>query len=237
MSKAELKLAGPTIHAEPPTFFPNPRNHLPPARPKIRAAICHNPTRMNSILRIESSRANGAKSRGPVTPEGKLASAANTRHSTGPVTPEGKARSSLNAMTHGMLAGAVVLTDEELEHFNAELALLEDELQPRTPIEFNFVRIMAVASWRQTRLWCLEREQFEHEIRKQLDAPGGEDLPPVARAARAFRALSDESRSLELLNRYEARYDRQYQRALASFKAHRASAEIQNAERTEPNIG
>jgi hypothetical protein len=107
---------------------------------------------MSSILRIEASRANGAKSRGPVTPEGKLASAENSKLSTGPVTPEGKARSSRNAITHGMLAGAIVLTEEETVRFSDELDLLEEELQPRTPVEFKLVRVMAVADWRQSPL-------------------------------------------------------------------------------------
>src|SRR5438874_2056951 len=142
---------------------------------------------MSSILRKQSSRANGAKSRGPITPEGKLASAANAQHPTGPVTPEGKARSSLNAITHGMLANAIVLTDEQLARFEIELALLEEELQPRTGIEYKYLTVMAVANWRQTRLWCLEKEHFEYETRKQIRAHSAEeDLSPVAWTARAF---------------------------------------------------
>ena len=43
---------------------------------------------MSSILRLESSRANGAKSRGPVTAAGKQTSAANAIHATGSVTLE-----------------------------------------------------------------------------------------------------------------------------------------------------
>jgi hypothetical protein len=34
--------------------------------------------------------------------------------------------------------------------------------------------------------------------------------------------MSDESRAQELLNRYESRYDRQYQRAMNGLRAYRA---------------
>jgi hypothetical protein len=187
---------------------------------------------MSSILRIKASRANGARSRGPVTPKGKAASAANSAKSTGPVTPEGKARVSQNATTHGMLAGSVVLTEEGAERFSAELSRLEDEFKPQSHAEEHFVRVMAVAAWRQTRIWCLEKEHFENETRKLIrNSPETQDLSPVACTALAFRTLSDDSKSLELLNRYEARYDRQYQRALACLRTYQISKQ------TEPNIG
>src|ERR1019366_2200917 len=88
---------------------------------------------MSSILRIESSRANGAKSRGPVTAIGKAASAANAIHAHGAVTPEGKARASQNATRHGMLAQSIVLPSESDAGFTALLAELLDEFQPETP--------------------------------------------------------------------------------------------------------
>jgi hypothetical protein len=46
-------------------------------------------------------------------------------------------------------------------------------------------------------------------------------------AALAFKSLSDNSRSLDLMNRYEARYERQY------FRAHRRLLEVQDR-RTPP---
>jgi hypothetical protein len=74
--------------------------------------------------------------------------------------------------------------------------------------------------------------------------------------ARAFRVLCDESRVTELLNRYEARYNRHYQQALSGFRAYRAdrrkdekearkaqktktnkNTNCENAERSEPNLG
>jgi hypothetical protein len=194
---------------------------------------------MSSLIRIESSRANGAKSHGPVTPEGKIASAENSKLSTGPVTPEGKARSSRNAITHGMLAAAIVLDNEgDTALFTSELSDLEDEHQPRTPTEIRHIRVMAVANWRQMRIWSLEKQQLDDETARQMLAhPEDHSTSPIGWTSRAFRALSDETRSVELLSRYELRYDRQYQRALTAFRSHRASQEHKLSKRSEPNLG
>jgi hypothetical protein len=195
---------------------------------------------MSSSLRIEASRANGAKSRGPVTEDGKRASSANSAKSTGPVTPEGRARSAQNATRHGMLSDSIVLDDESAERFGIVLSLLEDELEPVTGIEQTFVETMALARWRQLRLWTVEKAQIDREARKQyLERYGQEfnrdnevDDRPVTFAALAFRAMSDESRALELVGRLDARYDRQYKSALSSFNAHRR-ARLKEARREE----
>jgi hypothetical protein len=184
---------------------------------------------MSSSLRIQASRANGARSRGPVTEDGKRASAANSAKSTGAVTPEGKSRSAQNATRHGLLSESIVLDDECAENFALVLSLLEDELNPVTGIEQRFVETMALAQWRQLRLWTVEKVQIDREARKQyLERYGQEfnsdnevDNRPVTFAALAFRAMSDESRALELVGRLDARYDRQYKSALSSFNAHR----------------
>jgi len=180
--------------------------------------------KMSSILRIEASRANGAKSRGPVTAAGRLASLANSAKSTGAVTPEGRAISSQNAIRHGILAESIVLDSESAERFSEVLSSLQEELQPTTSIESRYVETMALAEWRRLRLICLEKEQMTIETRRQETADMGNDAEVSSSryTALAFRALSDESRAQELLNRYEARYDRQYQRALNGLRAYRA---------------
>jgi hypothetical protein len=75
---------------------------------------------------------------------------------------------------------------------------------------------MAVARWRQMRIWGLEKVSMEDEMQKQSGLFNASE-DPATRMARAFRTLSDDSRSLELINRYEARYDRQYLRAHRRF--------------------
>ena len=146
---------------------------------------------MRTEKQILAARLNGAKSHGAITAAGKL-------------------RSSQNAIRHGLLADAVVLHNEDSNLFTQLLASLDDEFQPDTPSQRALVDKMAVALWRQLRIWTIEKESYRLEIQQQV-LPGHS---PAARAAIAFRRLHDESRALELLNRYDTRYDRQYARSL-----------------------
>src|SRR6204780_5263109 len=164
---------------------------------------------MSTERQQNASRINGSKSHGPVTPEGKLAS-------------------SRNAVTHGMLSGTIVLEGESKDRFRALVAALHEELQPRTPIETSLVENMAVARWRHMRIWGMEKAGMEHEMRRQAEAAQSKE-DTATRSALAFRTLSDDSRSLELINRYESRYDRQY------LRAHRRFLEVRDR-RTPPTV-
>ena len=95
-----------------------------------------------SQKQIEASRINGAKSRGPVTEEGKRNSArANWQR--------------------GILARTVVLESESRDRFNQLYDSLVAEIQPVTAIETLLVQKMAVAQWRQMRLWSNEKANPE----------------------------------------------------------------------------
>jgi hypothetical protein len=179
-----------------------------------------------SPLQIAAARANGAKSRGPVTAAGKRASAANSANSTGPVTPGGKARSSQNATRHGLLSDSMVLHGESDARFCALLNTLENELQPEPGIESIQTEVMAVAHWRRMRLWSLEKALYLQETLKRQDAQaeheeGDDGETPITQLAVSFRSLADQSRALELLDRYETRYGREYLRALGCFNNQR----------------
>ncbi len=187
------------------------------------------PCSMSTPLKAQTSRINGSKSRGPITPAGKRISAANSAKSTGPTSPEGRARSAQNALRYGMLAEAIVLDTESTDQFAALLARLTDELQPETGIETHLVEVMAVAEWRIMRLWFIEKEEIVNETQKQaLAGCNGTGQNPAKCTALAWRALSDGSRSLDLINRHEARYERQYFRTLARFE------KIKFSKRSEP---
>jgi hypothetical protein len=136
--------------------------------------------------------------------------------STGPKTPHGKRRSAQNARRHGLLSSSVVLPGENPRAFTRLLAGYRAEYRPATRVEHDLVETMAVARWRQMRLWGMEKAGMVHEI-AQYPADSADDH--ATRAALAFRKLSDSGRSLDLQHRYDARLARQYQRALQLLEA------------------
>jgi hypothetical protein len=114
--------------------------------------------------RAETSRLNGAKSRGPKT-------------------PQGKARSAQNALKHGMRAQKyLVLPDEDAAEFEALEAALVEELAPVGALQTVLARRVAVAAWRLARADRIETELFEE---RQV-AQGG---PGLALPRRQRRAL------------------------------------------------
>jgi hypothetical protein len=185
---------------------------------------------MSSEARIAAARANGAKSRGPVTQAGKLASAANSARSTGPVTPEGKARSARNSTRHEALASSVVLDSESREAF---LQLLEEtwqELKPETGLECDLVNVAVVNHWRRMRLWCLESAWIAHTTRLRESAADPQAIAENAEMPSLFTAhavtdLSDNSRVLDMLRRSEIAASREYMRALSVIQSLRANAD------------
>ncbi len=88
---------------------------------------------MRTNRQIEASRANGSKSRGPVTQEGKLAS-------------------SRNAIKHGVLSECIVLPGERADSFQSLTADLFEEHRPVGSTEEDLVEMMAVSRWRRMRI-------------------------------------------------------------------------------------
>jgi hypothetical protein len=90
------------------------------------------------------------------------ANRANAQRSTGPRTPRGKAASSLNALRHGILAKAAfnVAVDgkERRAEFEAIVAGLAQEFQPRTMSEHLTVQQLAGGYWKLAKVWTHETE-------------------------------------------------------------------------------
>ncbi len=153
---------------------------------------------MSSLRRIRSSRANGARS-------------------AGPKTPEGKRRSSQNALRHGLLARCAVLENESPEAFHNLLAEYLARFGPLDGVELGIVEEMVVSFWRTRRTWAMETGLLNTGLSSQ--PPGDE----VHRIAAAFTAENTAPR-LALLHRYETRLHRIFQRALHNILLLRAAA-------------
>jgi hypothetical protein len=159
-----------------------------PAFEDIPMDICLSPAR------AAASRRNGARSRGPKT-------------------PEGKARSAQNALKHGMRAQqCIVLPGERASAFDAFEAALLAELAPQGALQTVLAQRIVAASWRLARAERLEAELFcqnmlaGHGLGLALIRDGngarsfdtllryrGASLAELWRSLRTLKALQDEA--------------------------------------------
>jgi hypothetical protein len=142
-----------------------------------------------SNARAEASRQNGARSRGPRT-------------------PEGKARAAQNALKHGLRAQKyLVLPDEDGAEFAALEAAMIEELAPVGALQAVLARRVAVAAWRLARADRLEVELFAE---RRYDTAG---------AGLALIRDGNGTRSFETLLRYRGAAMAEFWRALRTLKA------------------
>jgi hypothetical protein len=167
---------------------------------------------MPSQRQIEASRANGAKSRGPVT-------------------TLGKAISSRNSTQHGLSAQTVVLRNEDPALFQALLASNARIFGPEDDHELRTIHDLTVAQWRLYRAETIESVLYDHRM---------DNLPPqtlaeapideATRTGLAFQSLADQGRALATLGQYESRYRRAAAKAIAEFYRHRNAKASQTKE-------
>src|SRR5712672_306869 len=80
----------------------------------------------------------------------------NAQKSTGPKTPEGRSAVRFYSLKHGLSAETVVVMGEDPAAFQDLHDSLLAEHQPATPTEEILVRQIAMATWRQLRLYRME---------------------------------------------------------------------------------
>jgi hypothetical protein len=152
-----------------------------------------------SPARAEASRRNGAKSRGPKT-------------------PEGKERSSQNALKHGLRAQKhIVLPGERAAEFAALEAALLEELAPQGALQTVLARRVVAAAWRLERAERLEADLF---VRNLLGG-GGPNL------GLALIRDCNNARAFDTLLRYRSGTLAEFWRALRTLKALQAEAAAQ----------
>jgi len=166
---------------------------------------------MPSKLRSETARLNGAKSQGPKT-------------------PEGKEKSSQNAVQHGFTSQSViVLACESQRQFDEIMNEFKEIHQPANAAELDLVEEMVACRWRIRRLWGIETFLMDAEILNQ-ESQFPNDADNRAYMARAFKSLSDDSRSLALAARYQSRLHRTYNQAYAILR------ELQQTRESKPPV-
>jgi hypothetical protein len=169
-------------------------------KPAQRAAAANVAASLAALLspaRAEASRRNGARSKGPKT-------------------PEGKERSSRNALKHGLCAGHhVVVEGESPEAFVAFEAALVDDLAPAGALQTLLAGRIARAAWRLERAERIEAELFA----RQMDGPFGDgDL------GLALVRDGNGARAFETLLRYRGAAQAELTRTLRTLKALQAEA-------------
>jgi hypothetical protein len=157
--------------------------------------------------RAEAARENGRKSRGAVTPEGKL-------------------RAATASLKHGLTSKCVVLANECPRKYEALREEYFREWQPQGPTETDLLINIVNCVWRLRRIWAMEtammdsimfykREEFEECY---------ETRTAQMRAADAFCAINAINRfNFQTLHRYETTLTRSYERSLATLRKLRRS--------------
>ena len=176
----------------------------------------------------EQARINGAKSKGPTS-------------------PEGKARSSRNALTHGFAASInTVLTIEDLPAWELHIQSYRDSFKPQCYVEYSLVDQLASINWRQCRLVALETSLIEAHLGLQntaieevyphddhdpafhmvlawygLSRQPEKPPPPTGTAVDRLPREGHDITSLELVRRYLTTFDRQYRNVLLNLRQFR----------------
>ncbi len=128
---------------------------------------------MRSEAQRQASRVNGAKSRGPTT-------------------PEGKAITRFNGLTHKLCATQAVLPGEDPAAFQARRDALFDDWQPMSYTRALLVERLAVASWRLRRAVTSESAL---RARAADDAVRAFDSDRLAAVERAIDRFEDDPRA------------------------------------------
>jgi hypothetical protein len=142
--------------------------------------------------KAEAARINGAKSNGPIT-------------------PEGKAIASQNSLKHGLTSSRVVLPHESQEEFDRLEASIVNRFKPHDEIEHELVHEMAAARWRLRRIAAMEVAIFNKAFKQQRELLGP-DADPAEIQDAAYAEVA-ESKSLRMLSRHQSQLRRAYEKA------------------------
>jgi len=168
---------------------------------------------MPTQLKSDTARANGAKSHGPKT-------------------AEGRAKSSRNAVKHGLSSrNPLVLECENEDDFQAVHDHQMEIHQPATPAEKDLVDQMVAARWRILRLLSIETDLRDTEMRRKQEIERERDRHNIVRLSDTYSSEANHSRAMALASRCESRFNRMYQ---SSYKILRELQAVRPKQSNEP---
>ena len=144
---------------------------------------------MLKLTKSEQARINGARSRGPITAEGKR-------------------RSSMNALKTGKFAkNAAVLSTEDASAFDEHLQDYIRRFKPECPVVMRLVHELASIDWRLARNLAMATNHIENEMEVQAPALrlAGANPSHLKRTTVAAASAVDRSSFSEFLSRSETR--------------------------------
>ncbi len=175
------------------------------------------------------------------------ASRANGAKSNGPVTPEGKAKSAVNGTTHGLFSDTILLKKESREAWNRLCAGLTDRFQPADDVERNIIYEMATATWRAQRATAMETAiiDMETDVIDLTEAPAQSPEDEIRRAAEAYCKAVGRDKAILELGRQSVRLNNLWMRLhkkLKELQSDRKAAEAetpkeqQQKSKSEPEV-
>ena len=179
---------------------------------------------MPSKARIEAGRRNGMLAKGKKSKEARQ-------------------KCAQNSVKHALFSKTLVLANESPELFEETRKSYYDLWKPENEFEADLVNDMVAGRWRLNRVMMVEAETIDLR-QARMDQSGElkkefEIIPEPTRVAIAFEKEMNESKTLDNLSRYEARYDRKLSRAMAELRRvqkDRRAAEAGEAEAAEEAI-
>ncbi len=158
------------------------------------------------------------------------ASRENGAKSHGPVTPEGKERSSRNAARHGLFSDSVLLQPENRAAWNQLAEDLVARFNPADNVELAIIHDMAVTQWRKERAQNMEAAilDMEYQIIDMTESEAEVAGDEIRRIALAWSNAVGKHKALDDLNRQTIRlgnYWMRLHRKLKELQADRNAAE------------
>ena len=174
----------------------------------------------------------------PISEKQLTANQTNARKSKGPITPQGKINSGQASAKHTILTDTILIDNESRQRFNKLINSLSAEFQPQTAAELIYVQKMAVAHWNTTRLWSLQSNAINIAIRDRRKNHPEEDT--LTATTHAVHSLTETGRSLDGFTLQMQRFDYLYNHSIQGIYRHRkenqsgASHQLNENKETDP---